>query len=92
MSEHPTLAQRQRALEETGRVDEGLYLEFNAAYGYNSATPMSWLLARLKHLAHRLEIGQSLSLYDPASGAQQTVDSMEQFHRWMDRHFPGTWC
>ncbi|RYZ17591.1 MAG: hypothetical protein EOO70_01475 [Myxococcaceae bacterium] len=91
MSGHRPLAQQRRDMEKTGRVDEDLYLEFNAAYGYNSATPMSWLLARLKSLAHRLAIGQSLSLYDPTSGAQQTVDSMEQFNRWMDRHFPGTW-
>lgn len=92
MSEHRTLAQLDRALDETGCVDRDLFVEFDGAYGYNAATPMSWLLGRLNVLALRLGTGGSLSLYDPASGAQQTVDSMEQFKGWMDRHFPGTWC
>ncbi|TQF11706.1 hypothetical protein FJV41_32850 [Myxococcus llanfairpwllgwyngyllgogerychwyrndrobwllllantysiliogogogochensis] len=91
MSGHRTLAQRDRALVETGRVDRDLFVEFDGAYGYNAATPMSWLLGRLTVLARRLATGRSLSLYDPVSGAQQTVESMEQFKGWMDRHFPDTW-
>ncbi|MFY2556900.1 hypothetical protein ACN469_04665 [Corallococcus terminator] len=92
MSGHRTLAERDRALDETGYVDRDLFAEFDVTYGYNAATPMSWLLGRLKVLGRRLETGRSLSLYDPASGAQQPVDSMEQFKGWMDRHFPDTWC
>lgn len=91
MSGQRTLVQLDRALDETGCVDRELFSEFEVTYGYNAATPMSWLLGRLKVLAHRLAAGRSLSLHEPSSGAQRTVESMEQFKAWMDRHFPGTW-
>jgi len=84
------LAAEDAELARAGRVDADLFVRFDDAYGYGTATPMSWLINRLRVLHRRVREGGTLELHEPG-GAPLVVcgDHGEAvFLEWVRRHFP----
>jgi hypothetical protein len=75
-------------LRSEGVVDHALYMRFAQAYGHEAASTVAWIEGRLKVLLTRLRQGKPLSLYMPDAGLQVKVQSSEDFHAWVSKHFP----
>lgn len=61
------LAAEDAELARTGRVGAALFARFDDAHGYGTATPMSWLINRLRVLHRRVREGGTLELTNPAA-------------------------
>ncbi|MCH2558359.1 MAG: hypothetical protein MK005_13775 [Alcanivorax sp.] len=84
------LAAEDAELARTGRVGAALFARFGDAYGYGTATPMSWLINRLRVLHRRVREGGTLELHEPG-GVPLVVaaDGGEAvFLAWIERYFP----
>ncbi|MGH8779475.1 hypothetical protein [Paraburkholderia sp.] len=77
-----------RLLEREGRVDRDTWASFIDAYGYDAATTISWLQAKLNILKRRLEDGGSIYLWDAANSRQIDCVTVQQFNDWVSVHFP----
>lgn len=76
-------------LAATGVVDRELFGRFVDAYGYDAASTVQWLEAKLGVLARRLRDGGGLTLYDPRSRAMIDVRTHEDLLSWIGLHLPG---
>jgi len=65
-----------RFLQTTESIPDDLWRAFDAAIGYDSATPVTWALKRLKILCLRTENGETISV--PAANAVLSKDTFEQ--------------
>ncbi|ASK33313.1 hypothetical protein [Alloalcanivorax mobilis] len=89
------LARRLRAAQEeqdagllrNGRVDAELFVQFNGAYVYGNATPMSWLIGRLRCLYQRVRNGGELELYRPDDEPLHCRDEATLM-AWIEGYFP----
>ncbi|ANH75140.1 hypothetical protein ACS15_4777 [Ralstonia insidiosa] len=75
-------------LDKTGLVEAEIFDLLDLAYSYGAASTVGWVEARLRVLAARLDRGENLSLFAPASGCQMGAASRAEFKRWALEHFP----
>jgi hypothetical protein len=80
--------QLDRRLAKQGEVDQELFFGFSEAHGYDAASTVGWLEAKLRVLHGRLAKGDSLSLYEPATKLQRTVFTLTEFSDWVSSNFP----
>ena len=71
-----TLEAMDRFLQTTKSIPDDLWRAFDEAIGYDSATPVSWAVGRLKILYLRTERGETISV--PAANAELSKDTFEQ--------------
>ena len=76
------LAELDRFLQTTESIPDDLWWSFSDAIGYDSATPVSWAVGRLKILYLRTENGEKISV--PAA---HTVLSRDTFKQVISEHF-----
>lgn len=77
-------------LTSEGLVGKDMFDKFHGAWVYATASPMQWLVARLRLLERRLEDGAAVSLYDPEAGEVRPCLCVAELAAWVNRHFPET--
>ncbi|PTB24222.1 hypothetical protein C9I56_35020 [Paraburkholderia caribensis] len=79
-------------LKSTGVVDEELFHRFAEGYGYDAASTVGWLEAKLRVLQARLLQGDTLVVYAPADDTLVIILSSEDFAAWIAKYFPSARC
>ena len=69
-------------------IDGKRFLVFASIEADPNASSVGWLHARLTDMLVQLRRGQTLSVYEPASGHQIAITSVEGLKAWADRNFP----
>lgn len=69
-----------------GAVDQVIFDRFAGAQGYDAASSIGWLRAKLAILSSQVQNGRQLALYAPAG--QVDASTEEEFQRWATKHFP----
>lgn len=75
-------------LAATGTVDLELYNGFVHAHGYDAASSVGWLIAKLKILKSRLENGHSLDICEGDAMFPSRFDNIIEFENWVESKFP----
>lgn len=69
-------------LDETGVLPKELIKRFNDAYRYDAATPMQWLIKKLKIIQGRINRGQRIT------SEEGDLLDMDTFRRWIKAEYP----
>lgn len=77
------------ALKSVGIVDESLYLRLLDAYGYDAASTVGWVEAKMRVLLDRVRQGKELSLFAPSLREQKSARTELELRTWVGQHFPG---
>ena len=72
-----------------GVVSKELWVRLREAHGYDAATSVSWVEAKLGVLAKRLRAGETVSLYVPAASEPQICTSVAGLQAWASDQLPG---
>ena len=78
-------AKLDRFLQTTESIPDDLWWDFDEAIGYNSATPVTWAVKRLKILYLRTENGETISV--PAANAVLSKGTFEHVITKCFSHF-----
>jgi hypothetical protein len=76
-------------LVSSGVISQELWVRLKEAHGYDAATSIGWVEAKLAVLANRLRAGETVSLYIPASGEPQVCTSVAGLQAWASDQLPG---
>ena len=75
-------------LSTSGVVDKDLFFQLADAHGYDTASTVGWVEAKLRVLQVRLQTGANLDLYVPSLGHVVSVATEDSFSAWAGQHFP----
>lgn len=82
-------AELDAVLQSVGVVDHALCLRFLEAYGYNAASSVGWVEAKMRVLLARVRQGKNLSVFDPSLRTQNLAHSEAELRAWIGENFPG---